>query len=93
MRVTDAQYAALLRAQGRPARQRTTLPAPSEYEEQCAVIEWAHAMVGRWPELAFSWRHQIKALSEAGLRVIAFRHEQNAGYAASIAGFLPFPIL
>ncbi|MBL8515096.1 MAG: oxalyl-CoA decarboxylase [Betaproteobacteria bacterium] len=24
----------------------------------------------------------------AGLRVIAFRHEQNAGYAASIAGFL-----
>jgi hypothetical protein len=51
--ISDAQYAALLRAQGRPARQRTTLPAPSEYEEQCAVIEWAHAMVGRWPELAF----------------------------------------
>jgi microsomal epoxide hydrolase/non-specific protein-tyrosine kinase len=24
-----------------------------------------------WPELAFSWRHQIKALSEAGIRVIA----------------------
>ena len=24
-----------------------------------------------WPELAFSWRHQIKALSEAGFRVIA----------------------
>src|SRR5262245_27004953 len=24
----------------------------------------------------------------AGLRVLAFRHEQNAGYAASIAGFL-----
>ncbi|MBI5263717.1 MAG: alpha/beta hydrolase [Bradyrhizobium sp.] len=24
-----------------------------------------------WPELAFSWRHQIKALSEAGVRVIA----------------------
>src|SRR5205823_9829726 len=24
----------------------------------------------------------------AGLRVISFRHEQNAGYAASIAGFL-----
>ena len=24
----------------------------------------------------------------AGLRVIAFRHEQNAGYAASIAGFM-----
>ncbi|HET9208110.1 MAG TPA: thiamine pyrophosphate-binding protein, partial [Burkholderiaceae bacterium] len=23
-----------------------------------------------------------------GLRVLAFRHEQNAGYAASIAGFL-----
>ena len=24
-----------------------------------------------WPELAFSWRHQIRTLSEAGLRVIA----------------------
>ncbi len=24
-----------------------------------------------WPELAFSWRHQIKALSQAGIRVIA----------------------
>jgi pimeloyl-ACP methyl ester carboxylesterase len=24
-----------------------------------------------WPEIAYSWRHQIKALSEAGLRVIA----------------------
>ena len=24
-----------------------------------------------WPELAFSWRHQIRALSEAGIRVIA----------------------
>jgi pimeloyl-ACP methyl ester carboxylesterase len=24
-----------------------------------------------WPEMAFSWRHQIKALSEAGIRVIA----------------------
>ncbi|HVZ54170.1 MAG TPA: thiamine pyrophosphate-binding protein, partial [Pseudolabrys sp.] len=24
----------------------------------------------------------------AGIRVLSFRHEQNAGYAASIAGFL-----
>lgn len=24
-----------------------------------------------WPELAFSWRHQIRALADAGLRVIA----------------------
>ena len=27
-------------------------------------------------------------MQKAGLRVISFRHEQNAGYAASIAGFL-----
>ena len=26
----------------------------------------------------------------SGIRVISFRHEQNAGYAASIAGFLTF---
>src|SRR6201982_3938338 len=29
-----------------------------------------------------------RKLQAAGLRVIAFRHEQNAGYAASIAGFI-----
>src|SRR5262249_25001332 len=33
-----------------------------------------------WPELAFSWRHQIKALSEAGLRVIA---PDQRGYGAA----------
>jgi len=32
-----------------------------------------------WPELAFSWAHQIKALSEAGIRVIA------AGISAALA--------
>ena len=29
-----------------------------------------------------------RKLQAAGLRVISFRHEQNAGYAASIAGFM-----
>src|SRR5215204_3449195 len=29
-----------------------------------------------------------RKMQRAGLRVISFRHEQNAGYAASIAGFL-----
>ncbi len=29
-----------------------------------------------------------RKLQRAGLRVISFRHEQNAGYAASIAGFI-----
>jgi oxalyl-CoA decarboxylase len=29
-----------------------------------------------------------RKLQRAGMRVISFRHEQNAGYAASIAGFL-----
>ena len=29
-----------------------------------------------------------RRVQAAGLRVISFRHEQNAGYAASIAGFL-----
>jgi epoxide hydrolase A/B len=33
-----------------------------------------------WPEIAFSWRHQIKALSEAGIRVIA---PDQRGYGAS----------
>jgi pimeloyl-ACP methyl ester carboxylesterase len=33
-----------------------------------------------WPEIAFSWRHQIKALSEAGLRVIV---PDQRGYGAT----------
>src|SRR5215471_12942742 len=33
-----------------------------------------------WPELAFSWRYQIKALAEAGIRVIA---PDQRGYGAS----------
>ena len=33
-----------------------------------------------WPELAFSWRCQIKALSAAGLRVIA---PDQRGFGAS----------
>jgi epoxide hydrolase A/B len=33
-----------------------------------------------WPEIAFSWRHQIKALSEAGIRVIA---PDQRGYGSS----------
>src|ERR1700743_490642 len=32
-----------------------------------------------WPELAFSWRHQIKALGDAGIRVIA---PDQRGYGA-----------
>ncbi|HET7888319.1 MAG TPA: alpha/beta hydrolase [Bradyrhizobium sp.] len=33
-----------------------------------------------WPEIAFSWRYQIKALSEAGIRVIA---PDQRGYGAT----------
>src|SRR5437763_6181306 len=33
-----------------------------------------------WPEIAFSWRHQIKALSEAGIRVLA---PDQRGYGAT----------
>jgi microsomal epoxide hydrolase/non-specific protein-tyrosine kinase len=33
-----------------------------------------------WPELAFSWRHQIRTLSEAGIRVIA---PDQRGYGAT----------
>jgi pimeloyl-ACP methyl ester carboxylesterase len=33
-----------------------------------------------WPEIAFSWRHQIRALSEAGIRVIA---PDQRGYGAT----------
>ena len=32
---------------------------------------WPMVLCHGWPELALSWRHQIKALSDAGIRVIA----------------------
>src|SRR5947209_19070505 len=33
-----------------------------------------------WPEIAFSWRYQLKALSDAGIRVMA---PDQRGYCAS----------
>ena len=33
-----------------------------------------------WPDIAFSWRHQIKALGDAGIRVIA---PDQRGYGAT----------
>ena len=30
-----------------------------------------------WPELAFSWRHQIKALSEAGIRPLELEAKEG----------------
>lgn len=53
MNISEAQYAALLRNQHKPTKQRVTLPAPSEHSEQCAVIEWARIMAGRYPELCW----------------------------------------
>lgn len=62
MRVTDAQYAALLRRQGRPASTRTTLPV-REHDEQAAVIAWARIMVGRYPDLRW-----LASIPNGGLR-------------------------
>lgn len=50
-RISEADYSRILRNQQRPARQATTLPCPTEAQEQEAVIVWANSMVGRWPEL------------------------------------------
>ena len=50
-RVTEQEYAAILRNQSKPERTATTLPAPTEQQEQEAVIQWARASIARLPGL------------------------------------------
>jgi hypothetical protein len=50
-RISEADYARIVAQQQRPTKQATTLPCPSEHDEQCAVIAWADAMRSRYPEL------------------------------------------
>ncbi len=50
MNITEAEFARIVARQGKPER-AATLPAPTEQQEQEAVIQWADAMRGRWPEL------------------------------------------
>ena len=50
-RVTEQEYAAILRNQSKPERTATTLPAPTEQQEQEAVIQWAQASIARLPGL------------------------------------------
>ncbi len=50
------------------------------YEAGPATDPTPLVLLHGWPELAFSWRHQIKAFAEAGYRVIA---PDQRGYGAS----------
>lgn len=59
-RMSAAEYQAMLHPQKQPSGQPTqksapqkkpALPIPTESEEQQAVMEWAEAASGRWPEL------------------------------------------
>lgn len=60
-RMSAAEYRALLKAEQQPSgprpkekekpRKKVLPPIPTESEEQRAVMEWAEAASGRWPEL------------------------------------------
>lgn len=55
-RMSAAEYQAMLHPQKQPAQKsapqkKPTLPIPTESEEQQAVMEWAEAASGKWPEL------------------------------------------
>jgi hypothetical protein len=65
-RISEADYANILRNRDRPRRTTATLPAPSEHDEQCAVIAWADAMRSRWPELDL-----LYAIPNGGKRDVA----------------------
>ena len=52
-RITEAEYARIVRNQGKPERTASALPAPTEAQEQEAVIQWADAMRNRYPQLAY----------------------------------------
>ncbi len=49
-RITEQEFARIVARQAKPEK-AATLPAPSEQQEQEAVIQWAHVMSSRWPEL------------------------------------------
>lgn len=60
-RMSAAEYQAMLKAEKQPsgskpvrkpvAEKKPALPIPTESEEQQAVMEWAEAASGKWPEL------------------------------------------
>jgi epoxide hydrolase A/B len=58
------------------------------YEAGPAIDNPPLVLCHGWPELAFSWCHQIKALSEAGIRVIA---PDQRGYGATAQLQRPAP--
>jgi len=52
-RITEQEYARIVARQAKPERTVATLPALTEQQEQEAVIQWADAMRGRYPQLAY----------------------------------------
>ena len=54
-RISEHEYATILRNQSRPQKAATTLPCPTEAQEQAALMEWAHLSATRLPgvELLF----------------------------------------
>jgi hypothetical protein len=52
MHVTEAEYAAIVARTKAPAK-RAAIPAPTEAQEQEAVMTWARCTVGRLPSLCW----------------------------------------
>ena len=76
-RVTEQEYAAILRNQSKPERTVTTLPALTEQQEQEAVIQWAQASIARLPGLELLFhvpnggerpKHAARAMARAGVK-------------------------
>lgn len=70
-RMSAAEYQAMLHPQKHPTQKsapqkKPILPIPIESEEQQAVMEWAEAASGRWPELRL-----IYHIPNEGLRSMA----------------------
>ena len=55
MNISETEFARILRNQARPQKAATTLPCPTEAQEQAALMEWAHLSAARLPgvELLF----------------------------------------
>jgi len=72
-RISEAEYATLLRRQEKPHKAATTMPVATEAAEQCAVVEWAHAMQTRLPglELLFHIPNGEERSKAAGARLKA----------------------
>ena len=79
MNVTETEFARILRNQARPQKAATTLPAPTEAQEQAALMEWAHLSAARLPGVELLFHIPNGELRDKGTAVRLKQQGVSAG--------------